>query len=250
MITENFIKVDNRSINLNKAIEYLKNSGHLGDFVSEIIRQYVIEQELSKIEISDELVKKTIDNFCESNQLTSQKFEQWLEQENQSLDTFYKEITQSIKLQELIAQVTEAKISEYFIDKKLLLDRLILSRLIVEEQELAEELKSQIVEEGESFELLAQEYSLAEDRLFNGMIGTISRGKLPDKLRAAIDKASVKEIVGPLEIDNYWCLFRIEQILPASLEDERLQEQLREEIFEDWLATKIQKLEIKINLTN
>ena len=250
MITENFIKVDNRSINLNKAIEYLKNSGHLGDFVSEIIRQYVIEQELSKIEISDELVKKTIDNFCESNQLTSQKFEQWLEKENQRLDTFYKEITQNIKLQELITQVTEPKISEYFIDKKLLLDRLILSRLIVKQPELAEELKSQIVEEGVSFELLAQEYSLAEDRLFNGMMGTISRGKLPDKLRATIDKASLKEIVGPLEIDDCWCLFRIEQILPASLEDERLQEQLREEIFEDWLATKIQKLEIKINLTN
>ena len=122
--------------------------------------------------------------------------------------------------------------------------------MIVKQPELAEELKSQIVEEGVSFELLAQEYSLAEDRLFNGMMGTISRGKLPDNLRAAIDRATVKDIVGPLEIDNLWCLFRIEQILPASLENEHIQEQLREEIFEDWLVSKIQKLEIKINLTN
>ena len=250
MITEKFIKVDNRVIDLSKAIAYLQNSGQFDNFVSEIIRQYVIEQELSKVEISEDLVEKTIDRFCKSNQLTPIEFQQWLERENQSLDTFHEEITQGIKLQELIARVTDPKLSEYFIDKKLQLDRIILSRLIVKELELAEELKSQIVEEEESFELLAQEYSLAKDRLFNGMMGTISRGKLPDNLRAAIDRATVKDIVGPLEIDNLWCLFRIEQILPASLENEHIQEQLREEIFEDWLVSKIQKLEIKINLTN
>ena len=250
MITTDFIKVDQQSINLNKAISYLQNSGKLGSFVNEIIRQYILEQELAKVELPNGLVTETIGNFCKSNQLTPEKFEQWLRKQNQTRENFTRKITQSIKLHKLIIQISTPKLSEYFINKKLILDRLVLSRLIVKEQELAEELKSQIIEEGEIFEQLAQEYSLAEDRLFNGMMGTISRGQLPDKLRAVIDTARVKEIVGPLEIDNYWCLFRVEQILPASMADEKLKEKLRENIFEDWLIAKMQKLEIEMNLNN
>ena len=250
MIMNNFLRINNKTISLTKAITYLQGSGKLGDFVNEIIHQYVLEQELAQVEIPADALKQTIDNFRQSNQLTPEQFQQWLTQQNQNLETFQQQITQSIKLQELIFQVTESKISEYFIKHKLLLDSFILSRLIVQEQELAEELKSQITEEGESFERLAQEYSLTEDRLFNGMLGAVSRGQLPDNLRAAIDKVGAGEIVGPMEIENHWCLFRVEQILPASLADEQLKEKLRKEIFEDWITAKMQKLEIEMNLIN
>lgn len=250
MITKGFLKVDNDSISLTKAIGYLQDSGKLGNFVSEIIRQYVLEQELAKVEIATETVDIAIDDFSQSYLLTSEKFEQWLGKRNQTIKEFKQQITQSIKLQKLILQVAESKISEYFIDKKLLLDRVILSRLIVPEQELAEELKNQITEEGVSFERLAQEYSLTEDSLFNGMMGAVSRGQLPDNLRAAIDTSSAGELVGPIEIENHWCLFRVEQILPASLGNEQLKERLKEEIFEDWLTAKMQKLEIEMNLIN
>ena len=40
-----------------------------------------------------------------------------------------------------------------------------LSRLVVEEQALAEELYSQILEDGARFEQLVQEYSVTEDRV-------------------------------------------------------------------------------------
>jgi parvulin-like peptidyl-prolyl isomerase len=56
----------------------------------------------------------------------------------------------------------------------------------VNEQELAEELASQI-EEGASFDQLAREYSIADDRVLNGMMGPVSRGALPDILRASVD---------------------------------------------------------------
>lgn len=74
------------------------------------------------------------------------------------------------------------------IEQKLFLDRVV-SRLIVTEKELAEELKSQILE-GARFEQLAQEYSITDNRMLNGIMGTVSRGQLPDPVRALVDLAS------------------------------------------------------------
>ena len=137
--------------------------------------------------------------------------------------------------------------TEYFIERKLFLDRVVLSRIIVAEQELAEELRSEI-DEGASFEQLAREYSITEDRIVNGMMGPISRGTLPDELRAVIDRAKPGESIGPQELEGRFGLFRVEQFLPASLEDKQLKETLKNELFEQWIAEKIQKLNVKLQV--
>jgi len=68
----------------------------------------------------------------------------------------------------------------------------VLSRIAVTEKELAE-LRSQILE-GARFEQLAQEYSLTDERIVNGMMGPISRGQMPDFLRALVDLSSPGEL--------------------------------------------------------
>jgi parvulin-like peptidyl-prolyl isomerase len=80
-------------------------------------------------------------------------------------------------------------------------------------------------------------------------MGPVSRGTLPDILRAAVDTVSPGELVGPLELEQTWALFRVEQFLPASLEDGQLKEALQNELFEQWLAAKIQKLTVKLQVS-
>ena len=95
---------------------------------------------------------------------------------------------------------------------------------------------------------LAKEYSLADERVFNGMMGPISRGTIPDILRAAVDSTTPGKLIKPIEIEGRFALFRLEQILPASLEDPQLQQSLKNELFEKWLGDKIQNLTVKIQL--
>ncbi len=124
---------------------------------------------------------------------------------------------------------------------------MVLSRIFVDNSELSEELQTQI-EEGGSFEQLAKEYSLADDRIVNGMMGPVSRGTLPDILRAAVDAANPGQLIGPIELNGRYGLFRLEQFLPASLEDTQLKQALQNELFEKWLAEKIQKLTVKLQV--
>jgi parvulin-like peptidyl-prolyl isomerase len=246
-----FLTVNNQEIALAEVVKYLQISGRLGNFISDVLRQYVIEQEINTrtdIEISSALIEQTIIDFRLKNQLTDQqKFQEWLINNGTDYTTFHTSITFSFQLEKLKALVTESKLPEYFIERKIYLDRVVLSRILVDSRELAEELQTQI-EEGASFEQLAKEYSLADEKVFNGMMGPISRGTIPDILRGAVDATIPGKLINPIEIEGRFALFRLEQILPASLEDPQLKQSLQNELFEKWLGEKIQNLTVKIQV--
>lgn len=250
--SDEFLTVENNPISLAQALKYLQSSGKLQPFVVEIVRQHVIEQELQRREdlgISPAVTEQAVIDFRLQNQLTDpQQFQDWLASNGIDYTTFHNQVTSSFKLTKLKAQITEPKIPEYFIERKVFLDRVVLSRIIVDNRELAEELSSQL-EDGAPFEDLAREYSIAEDRIVNGMMGPVSRGAMPDVLRAAVDSVSPRKVLEPLELEGRWILFRVEQFLPASLEDSQLKQSLENELFEQWLAEKIQKMVVKLQVT-
>jgi parvulin-like peptidyl-prolyl isomerase len=251
MTSQPFLTVDDHAISLAQSLKYLQSAGKIQLFIADILRQYIIEKELqtrTDLEVDSALTEQAIIDFRLQNQLTDPKrFGEWLTSQGIDHATFHKQISSGFKIEKLKATVTEPKLQEYFIERKLFLDRVVISRIIVAEPELAEELGSQL-EEGASFEQLAREYSLTDDRIVNGMMGPVSRGSLPDVMRAAIDTASPGEVVGPLELDGRWGLFKIEQFIPASLEEIQIKQVLENELFEQWLSEKLQKLTVTLQV--
>lgn len=246
-----FLTVDEQPIYLNQALKYLQISGKLQPFILEILRQNILEKELQtreELDISPAVIEQAVIDFRLEQQLTdSQKFQEWLGSNGLNYDTFHNQVASSFKLEKLKEQITEPKLQEYFIERKIFLDRVVLSRIIVNDKELAEELKSQILE-GARFEQLAQEYSITDDRMLNGMMGAVSRGQMSDALRALIDLAAPNEVIGPIEIEQCYCLFRVEQFIPAALEG-KLKQELQNQLFEQWLGEKLQKLTIKLQVS-
>ncbi|MBD2035454.1 peptidylprolyl isomerase [Phormidium sp. FACHB-592] len=243
--------VDEQPLSLRQCLRHLQAAGKLQAFVGDILRQYVLEQSLATrqdIEISPAIVEQAVIDFRLQQQLTDSKvFQEWLNRNGLSYEQFHTQIMGSFKLEKLKAQVTNERLQEYFIERKIFFDRVVLSRIVVASKELAEELQSQIAE-GANFEQLAREYSTADERVANGMMGPVSRGTLPDALRAAIDSASPGELVGPLEFENFWAIFRVEQFLPATLEDNQLRQAMQNELFEKWLSEKIQTMTVKLQV--
>ncbi len=246
-----FLTADEQPISLEQALKYLDSAGKLESVLWEIMRSYVIDQELQtleKFDISSELLDQVVLDWRLENDLTNYAtFQEWLANQGLDYPTFRSQIADKLKLEKLKAQVTEANLQEYFIERKIFLDRVVLSRLVVEEQALAEELKSQILEDGAKFEQLVQEYSLTDDRILNGMMGAVSKGTLPTVLRAALDLANPGELIEPFEIEGLWYLVRVEKLLPASL-DEQLKEELAHELFEQWLEDKIQNINVQLQV--
>ncbi|MGQ9869290.1 peptidylprolyl isomerase [Leptodesmis sp.] len=243
--------VDDQPLSLRQCLRYLQTTGKLQGFIGDILRQYVLEREIetrTDLDVPSALVEQAVVDFRLQNQLTDAKaFQDWLIRNGTNYELFHNQITNSFKLEKLKAQIVEARLQEYFIERKLVLDRVVISRIVVDSRELAEELHSQI-SEGASFEQLAREYSKADERIANGMMGAVSRGTMPDVLRAAIDSANPGGLVGPMQIENYWAIFRVEQFIPATLEDNQLKQALQNELFERWIAEKIQAMTVKLQV--
>ena len=240
---------------MGQVFRYLQANRKLDGFIGDIVRQFVIERELeahtqsqSGGAIGSAVVEQAVIDFRLQNQLTDpNQFQEWLGNNSLTYEAFHNQLSMNFRLKKLREDVTDSRLQEYFIDRKVFLDRVVISRIIVQDKELAEELKSQL-DEGASFDQLAKDYSITDDRIMNGMVGPVSRGTMPDMLRSAIDLAKPGEVVGPLGLDDRWGIFRVEAFMPASLDDPQLKQTLQDELFEQWLAEKMQNLPIKIQV--
>ncbi len=245
--------VDEQPLSLRQCLRYLQAGNKLQPFIGDILRQYVLENEIATrddLNIGPAMVEQAVVDFRLKQNLTDANvFQEWLNRNGINYEQFHNQISNSFKLEKLKVRVTETRMQEHFIERKLFFDRVVLSRIIVDSKDLAEELQSQI-NEGASFEQLAREYSIGDEKIANGMMGPVSRGTLPDSLRAAVDSANTGELVGPLEFEKRWAIFRVEQFLPASLEDQQLRQAMQNELFERWIAEKIQKMTVKLQVTD
>ncbi len=252
MDTNAFLTIDENSLSLRDALRYLQTSGKLQGFLGDILKQYVLDYETKTREdlsINPAIVEQAVVDFRLQQQLTDPKqFQDWLTRNGLDYTTFHDQISLNFKVEKLKSVVTEPKLQEYFIERKVFLDRVVLSRIVVDDQELADEIKLQI-KEGTRFETLAREHSVADDRIANGMMGPVSRGTMPDEVRAAIDSAQPGDIIGPIELENHWALFRVEQLIPATLDSPQLRQLLQTELFDRWIAEKIQKMTVKLQVT-
>lgn len=250
MTAEPFLTIDDQPISNGQILKYLQATRKLDAFIGDIVRQFVIERELQSAEttVNPAMVEQSVIDFRLSNQLTdASDFQAWLANNGLSYEAFHNQVATGFRLRNLKDRVTAQKLQEYFIERKMYLDRVVLSRIIVDDKDLAEELKTQL-QEGAIFEQLAREYSLTDDRIMNGMVGPVSRGSMPDLLRAEIDLATAGEIVGPIGMEERWGLFRVEAILPATLEDPQIKQGLEDEIFEQWLGEKMQSIPIRLQV--
>ncbi|WP_416676272.1 peptidylprolyl isomerase [Egbenema bharatensis] len=251
MTSEPFITLDDQPIYIGQVLRYLQATGKLDAFIGDIVRQFVLERELkdrTDLNINSAPIEQAIIDFRLQNQLTeSDQFQEWLANNNLTYDAFHNQVSVNFKLKALKDSITAAKLQEHFIERKIFLDRVVLSRIITTNKELADELHSQI-QDGASFEQLAREYSITDDKVMNGMVGPVSRGSMPDILRSAVDLAKVGDVVGPLGLEDRWGLFRIEEVLPATLDDPQLKQSLEDELFEQWLNEKMQQVPIKLQV--
>jgi len=100
-------------------------------------------------------------------------------------------------------------------------DRLVRAKvrqLLVASAGLARELLHQM-EEGAAFAEVARRHSLDASRERGGDIGILCRAHLPEPLAAPIFAAAEGDIVGPILADGGYHVYRIEQHLPAEMDE-------------------------------
>lgn len=251
MESPTFLTIDDQPISLRQAISYLRTTGDLSRTIQTILRQHLVEQQLQTragLEIDSLRIEQAIINFRLKNRLIEpETFEEWLQTQRLSYSDFRNQLLIGMKLTQLKAQVTASRVEEYFNENKARLDQVVLSRIVVNDQNLAEELTRQLIDDRRPFEILARQYSTGSERLVNGMMGLVMMGQLPEPIQEAIEGASPGDLIGPVEVEGRYHLLRVEQWQPASLEGAMKQE-IQDQLFEQWVQEQLKNKTIKLHL--
>jgi parvulin-like peptidyl-prolyl isomerase len=56
------------------------------------------------------------------------------------------------------------------------------------------------------------------------------------------------QIVGPMEVEGGWCIFRVDEFLEASLDNPQVKQRLQNELFDQWLNQQLQSAKITLNI--
>ena len=243
--------VNQQAISLQHILRQFRQTGKLNDILTEILSCYVLEQELNRenFKINDSLLEEEIARYRKQNDLIENTyFQEWLLDNGLNVHTFREHVRFTTKINTFKTKLAAPKLLETFIEQKLHLDQAVLSHIMVKTQELAEELKLQL-EEGEKFEAFVQEYSCSNDAVVNGMMGVLSRAEIQAIFGIDAYQAKVGDLIGPIQRENNWHLLRVDQLLPATL-DEAVIPLLEDHVFEQWLANQIRTLDVEVCLSN
>lgn len=243
------LKIDEDIISLEQAFNYLRASGELPRFLLEITRQYIVEQAIKQqsIEIpAQELVEQFMLEFRLQQDLkTLDSFHAWLADQGINYTQFRKKIEYLIQSDILKKKIVQPQLEDYFFQKKDDLTRIVLSRIVVETAELAEQIKLKLVEQNADFTQLAKDYSVVDDAIIGGVIGAVTHGDMPEVVYNATANVTPKQIIGPIQIENRYCLLKIEDVLIANLDDS-LKRDLSNKLFDEWLKKRLQEVNIKL----
>lgn len=253
-MTTPFLSVNEEPISLSQSLQYLQTAGKLQPMITEILRQYIIDREIksrSDLEASPAAIEQSIINFrLERNLSDPQAFQQWLESNRMTYESFHAQISDSFKVAKFRVSVVGPNLEAYFQERKPFLDAVVLSRISVEDYELAETLYARIKEQETRFEELAREYSITSEKAFNGMMGAVNWANIPDNLKLTLQQSVAGQIIGPIEVEGGWCIFRVEQFLETSLENPQIRQKLENELFERWLNEQLKSLKITLQVPN
>ncbi|QEI44321.1 Chaperone SurA (plasmid) [Dolichospermum sp. UHCC 0315A] len=246
-----FLTIGEDQVSLKQSLGYLQAFGRFRPLLQEIVTHHFLFQEIQKrddLNISSAEFEQAVIEFRLQQKLTNpDDFQNRLSQEGMNYATFQNRVLLGLKLDKLRTQISAPKLEEYFLKQKYLLEQLDLNCLIFDEQELATNIKNQIIEETTTLEQVVQEHSLMNNPQIKIMRGLTRRQELAPEIIKALESAKIGELLGLVEMSNKWCLFRIEEVIPATL-DKKIQKQIENQILQEWLAEKMQNLPINLTL--
>lgn len=242
--------VNGEEINLYDLLKLAKLEGRL-QFIQDAVDVALIRTAAAErgIGASDEELQRAADDFRATRELhDTLATEVWLAENHLSYVDWESLLEQQILKSKLREALTQSKVNQHFAEHGLSFDAAAISRLVAKTEDIAKELRAQMIEDGADFHALARQHSIDEStKLAGGYAGKVQRTSLPAAVEAAVFGGKPGKVIGPVKTDEGWELIKIESLHPATLDDS-LRETITTQLFDEWLSERRNKARVKAPL--
>jgi len=229
-------------INARTIVDFLKQEVRLRDVCQEIIFQEIIKNAAQEhnLAITDDEIQSEANRQRHARRLeSSTETYAWLDEQLITADDWEAGIRAHLKSQKLARLLFEDSIHPYFVEHQIEYEKAALYHIIVPYELLAQEIFYQIEEEEISFYEAAHLYDIDENRrLLCGYEGSVHRWNLEPDISAQVFGVNPKEIIGPIQTQEGFNLYMVEEFIPAELTSETRNE-INHKLFQEWLLREL-----------
>ena len=207
------------------------------------IAQASIYDEICRaVTLTAELENRLLQSYLQEQEIHDQPaLESYLSQKGWSDSDLRYFATKGERLDQFQTRVFDPEVEEKFLAQKLDLDQVTYSMIRVQDGNLAFELHQRLLENEATFEQLAAQHSQGPERESGGRCGPVPLNQAHDAVVQKLRTSAPGQLLEPFFLVDVWLILRLEQWQGARL-DQETREQLREELFEQWLNERVMQL--------
>tara|TARA_B100000530_G_C15818341_1_gene432408 strand:+ start:150 stop:899 length:750 start_codon:yes stop_codon:yes gene_type:complete len=212
------------------------------NLLKQLIKSEFIQLQIDDIFISANDLDEEINKIKTKNSiLKDEDFNKYLALNKLDISSFKTKVQYQLKINNLSSGKFSNKCEARFLQRRYLLDQVTYSLLRVDSFYQARELKIRILENEENFSEIAIKHSKGFESKNGGVIGPTSLINAHPALIDILRTSKTGELTGPVKIDKWFVVVRVENFKPAKL-DEETQLQMAQELLEEWINKEVNEI--------
>ncbi len=245
-----FITVNGQAIDIEDALAWQGIAGKT-ELRDNIVSMAAVIQHCGNngITANSAEIQSFLDEFRYSIEMeNAEEFSAWLKENGFSSEALQAFCEVGVLRNKIRSSITDEQVSEHFSQNKSSYDMVELYRIDVENEDLANEIHTQVKDEEAGFMELALTHSVDETGRQGGYLGELRRSDVDGEIEASVFSGSEGDILGPFkdEDEGVFSIFRVGRLIFA--EYEIVAEAIRDELFENLLKDLSSKAEVKETL--
>lgn len=207
-------------------------------------REILIDSAISDIDCTADEVAAACSQFYRQHKLTAEaERRQWLQQHNLTAEQLQERVIRDLKLNQFKQQNWGNKLESYFLQHKGKFDRVTYSLLRTQDAAVSQELYFRIQAGEQSFADLATQYSQGPEAQTGGLVGPVELNVPHPSIAKMLSNSQPGQIWPPKKVGDWIVIVRLEQFLPAQLDD-TMRQRLLNEYFNTWLQEQLQQMAV------
>lgn len=204
------------------------------------LRQELMARALAGEKLDDDERRQALLAFAQERKLASEEdLERFRLANIMTPEALAFQIELPARMRRHCERLYRSKAEARFLDRKHQLDRVVYSLVRLKDQGLARELYFQLQDGEATFSDIAAQFTEGPERATRGIVGPVPLIQAHPMLAERLRTAPVAVVQEPFQVEQWWLLFRLESMTPATF-DESMALQMSQELFEHWLESAVE----------
>ncbi|MEL7083734.1 MAG: peptidylprolyl isomerase [Cyanobacteria bacterium P01_A01_bin.3] len=205
----------------------------------QLVRELVIDDAISSVTLEPGAIDDGVAQLRMRNQIQSEEqFDAWLAHNGLTSEVLRGRLERTLKIEQYKQDRWESQLDGYFLDNKTQYDKAIYSLIRTDDAYAAQELYFRLQEDDKVFGDIASQYSQGPEAKTGGMVGPVPLGNIHPSLIQILSSSQPGQLHPPVRLDKWNVIVRLEQMLPAKLDD-AMRQTLLTQLYDEWLGEQV-----------